>query len=108
MVDRPTKKLGLILTQYRLGFESLVPQRDFSPRAIFQCRLSYSSCIAQFVQSHASASVPSLIIPAISLFEHAEILHILIGMGISLHLRLLRFTRVRRPEFPASDNELKK
>ena len=58
------------------------------------------------MQSHSSASVPSLIISAISLFEHAEILHTLIGMGIVLHLRLLlRFTRMRRPEFPASDNE---
>ena len=81
LVQRLTERPGAILTRARVPCAA----RDFSPRADFQCRLSYGVRTAPVCnQSHASTSVCTLTIPNSG--SHTTVwirenTHTLIGMG---------------------------
>ena len=102
LIERPTEKQGT--TQMRVRVPGHAAKN-------FQCglvRCPHSPC----VRSDLSTSVSSLKIPNqshIPLFGHSKIVRIVIGMGgTALVARLLYHTQVRRPEFPARDQEVLK
>ena len=105
VIERPTEEQGAILMPVRVPAAA----RDFSPRVNFQCRLSYGVrkvlCAIACINILHTVKIPSSG-SHIPLFGHTKILHTLIGMGIALLLQLVCLTKVRRPEFLTSDNEV--
>ena len=110
LVERPTEKPGAIQTRVRIPGTT----RDFSPRASFQCRLSYG---VRTVSVRCPCAVPYInICVHIKNPKHWPPYH---GLDkrkyctrwqkrVALLLQLLCITRVRRPKFPPMDNEVLK